>query len=258
MSNTLGDHGLSWYRTSLQNLGVTSLVRLQWQKKFGRSDMLRLTSKSLFHPVVARKNTSDIAVFHQIFVEREYECLDGVKQASLIIDCGANVGYSSAYFLSRYPNAAVISIEPDPDNFAMLKLNLAPYGSRCRVIQAAIWPREEPLRLKKSNSAGSEWASSVEAGTTNNAEMLQAITIPALLKGTSFKRVSVLKMDIEGAEVQLLDDDTSWIDLADNIVIELHSDEARQKFLKEVNARAFRISTNRELTCCIGKAADAA
>jgi FkbM family methyltransferase len=255
MSSTLGEHGLSWYRTSMQNLGLRSLIRLQWQKKFSTTDKMVLTSKALAHPVIARKNTSDLAVFHQILVEREYECLDRVRDASLIVDCGANVGYSSAYFLSRYPRAKVIAIEPDPENFAALEANLAPYGSRCRIIEAAIWSRPEPLRLKKSSTAGEEWASSVEPGITQNAATVQAITIPALFNGTPFRRISILKIDIEGAELELLDDDTSWLDLADNIVIELHSDEARQKFLKEAAARAFHISNNRELTCCIGKMA---
>jgi hypothetical protein len=34
-----------------------------------------------------------------------------------IIDCGANIGCSAFYFLSKYPDAELIAIEPDEGNF---------------------------------------------------------------------------------------------------------------------------------------------
>jgi hypothetical protein len=42
--------------------------------------------------------SSDLHVFRQIFVEREYGCLDDLADVRLIIDCGANAGYSSGSF----------------------------------------------------------------------------------------------------------------------------------------------------------------
>lgn len=59
--------------------------------------------KAAAHRLFIRKGTSDSDVFKQIFIKQEYECFklgDG-----LIVDCGAYVGYSAAYFLSRYPDA---------------------------------------------------------------------------------------------------------------------------------------------------------
>jgi hypothetical protein len=99
----------------------------------------RLLSKHSRYPLVCRPNTSDNPVFGQIFIEREYACLDDLPGANLIIDCGANVGYSSAYFLSRFPECRVIDVEPDPSNFSILEKNLAPYGERVRAIRTGIW-----------------------------------------------------------------------------------------------------------------------
>ena len=67
----------------------------------------------------ARFGTSDRAVFNQIFIEQEYACLNHVKDPKLIMDCGANVGYSSLWFLNRYPGAHMIAIEPDAGNFKL-------------------------------------------------------------------------------------------------------------------------------------------
>ena len=106
---------IEWYRTAVKNLGLPSLLRRQIQKRFG-TQPIRLTSKLLMHPVYARAGTSDHQVFDQIFIEREYRCLDGLKNPQFILDCGANVGYSSAYFLSRFPDSFVVAVEPDALN----------------------------------------------------------------------------------------------------------------------------------------------
>jgi len=58
--------------------------------------------------------------------------INNLSNADLIIDAGANVGYSSVYFLSNFPNCRVIAIEPDGDNFASLQKNLAPMASELR------------------------------------------------------------------------------------------------------------------------------
>jgi hypothetical protein len=76
-----------------------------WIKvKLGRPDAVRsIHPVGAIHRLWARTRSSDLHVFSQIFVEREYECLN-LFDGDLILDLGANVGYSSAYFLSRYPN----------------------------------------------------------------------------------------------------------------------------------------------------------
>ena len=73
-------------------------------------------------------------------------------QADLIIDCGANIGCSSAYFLSRYPACRVIAVEADAENCAELRRNLAPCdGTRAEVLQAGIWPHPAQLVVAESS-----------------------------------------------------------------------------------------------------------
>ena len=104
-----------------------------------RGSVFSVHPRLSMHPLFIRHGTSDLQVFDQIFVECEYRCLDDLTQVELIIDCGANVGYSSAYFLSRFPNSRIVAVEPDPENFEMLSRNLAPYGRRVNLVHAGIW-----------------------------------------------------------------------------------------------------------------------
>jgi hypothetical protein len=75
----------------------------------------RLKIKNFKYSVLMRNGTSDRQVLSQIFVYEEYSPIT-LSNPRNIIDLGANVGYSSAYFLSRYLNAKVLAVEPDLGN----------------------------------------------------------------------------------------------------------------------------------------------
>jgi FkbM family methyltransferase len=249
---------IEWYSGAAENLGLVSLARLQCHKLLSRwrsnRNAVKLTSRYLAHPVLARSGTSDLLVFDQVLVEREYRCLDELSLRGLIIDCGANVGYSSAYFLSVFPEAVVVAVEPDPSNFSMLTTNLAPYRGRCTAIQGAVWPDEEALRLNpQSLDAGYEWGRSVEKADAAG-ELVKAVTIPQLIAASSHDRVSLLKIDIEGAEYELFERGVSdWIGQVDNIVIELHGTNCAESFFRGIGGE-FEVSKCDELTVCFRRA----
>jgi FkbM family methyltransferase len=199
-------------------------------------------------PVRARPRTSDIKVFSQIFFFHEYRCLSELRSPELILDLGANVGYSSAYFLSRFKGCSVIAVEPDPENYIELQRNVAPYRNRVNAMQAAVWPRSERLDLNHPGR-GEEWGIYVKPSTEG---AVRAITIPELLQSSGHDRISLLKIDIEGAETELFRSGAEeWIDKVDNIVIELHSAEASDAFFKNIDRSRFAVSNCDELTVCI-------
>ncbi|PSB50049.1 hypothetical protein C7B67_15970 [filamentous cyanobacterium Phorm 6] len=59
---------------------------------------IKLQLKGCQHPVYMRYGTSDPGIFHQIFIFREYSCLDDLKEQKYIIDAGANVGLHLSTF----------------------------------------------------------------------------------------------------------------------------------------------------------------
>jgi len=243
---------IKWYRRAVMNIGLTSTIRRTFQKNL-RSSTYTLTSNTLNYPVYVRPGTSDLSVFDQIFVAREYHCLDSVEDAQFIIDCGANVGYSSAYFLSRYPKCSVVAIEPDPDNYAMLIKNLLPYRYRCRAFQAAVWPHIEKLRFEQPLHRGGEWARSVRPAQDSSDASIETMSMQMLIDKGHKRRVSILKIDIEGAELWLFDASTEWLDVVDNIVIELHNEQCSHVFFRAIADRGFDVSRCGELTICLSR-----
>lgn len=236
-----------YYSTGPKNLGLLSFLNFEYQKRAAHAAPFKLTSKMLDFPVRARPRTSDIAVFSQILFFNEYRCISELRSPKLIVDLGANVGYSSAYFLSQFKDCEVISVEPDPANFVELQKNVAPYRGRVTTIQAAVWPRSEQLDLDHPGQ-GEEWGVRVKP---SEGGAVQTITIPELLSASGQERISLLKIDIEGAETELFSANTEWLDKVDNIVIEIHGADAEKAFFSKIDEQRFVISTCDELTVCL-------
>jgi FkbM family methyltransferase len=239
-----------FYLTGAKNLGLLSLLHFEIQRRRSHSAPFKLTSKMLAFPVKSRPQTSDIGVFTQIFFFDEYRCLSGLRDPKLILDLGANVGYSSAYFLSRFKDCSVIAVEPDPANFIELQKNVAPYRSRVKTFQAAVWPHSGQMELEHPGK-GEEWGVRVKPSVDGK---VRAISIPELLTFSSQDRISLLKVDIEGSEIDLFQSGyEEWLCKVDNIVIELHGEEAHRIFYNAIAQSNFLISTCDELTVCLSQ-----
>lgn len=245
------------YRAAVANLGFFQAFFYKWQKLNSRwskkGQHLRLYSRFSQFPLYFRTGTSDIDAFCQIFVAREYRCLDELREASLIIDCGANVGYSSAYFLSQFPNTYVIAIEPDRGNFDLMLKNLAPYEGRYKGICSAIWSKSAGLVFSEVPFGdGREWARTVREAKDGEAAAMVACDIGTLFKDSGFERVTVLKIDIEGSEAEVFSSSgyKAWINRVDNLVVELHGNDCQSIFLKAITPEGFKVSKCDELTVC--------
>lgn len=236
------------------NLGLSGLVRRQVASKLAHvsksNTTFKLSSKHAKYGLICRPGTSDLAVFDQIFTHREYRCLDDHDLHGLILDCGANTGYSSAYFLTRFKKCKVIAVEPHPDNFIVLKQNLEPYKNGYECIQAAVWSHPTQLSFdQRSGGVGHEWGRSYLQLNKEASGDTLAVDIPSLLKVSGFGRIALLKMDIEGAEEQVFGArDTSWLSHTDNIVIELHGNRRRDVFMNAIKGHGFSLSQCDELT----------
>lgn len=249
--------GIAKSNRLIQRVGLLPALRLggtylQLRLHRPKSDCGLHFDEQALHPLWWRYHSSDHDVFNQIFLFREYRCLDQVVDPGLIIDCGANVGYSSAYFLSRFPQAIVIAVEPDPDNFAVLQANLAPYKGRCRAIHSGIWSDSVGLVVAEEPFGdGREWSRQVRPAKPDETPTIIAIDIGILLEESGFERISILKVDIEGAEaIVFASNYQEWLHKVDNLVIELHGSECESIFFNAIAQENFVVDRCDELTVC--------
>lgn len=208
--------------------------------------------KGYLYPVFLRYGTSDFSAFFQTFATQEESCLDNVNDPKLIIDCGAYVGYSSVYFLNKYPNAYVIAVEPEETNYSICQKNLYPYGKRATLIRSAIWPHNRGVVICKGQSAEKhEWATQVREPKGEEKPDTPSIDIETLIKKSGFEIVDILKIDIEEAELELFSYDyEKWLNRVRNIVIEIHNKECERIFFKAFSSYNYELSISGESKIC--------
>ena len=150
-----------------------------------------------------------------------------------IVDCGAYVGYSTAYFLNKFPDSRIVAIEADGDNFGVAKLNLSHYEHRVTLLHSAIWSRRGGLVVVRGQYGdGREWANQVRECISGEIADVTAVDLLSLMDDAGLNEVDLLKIDIEGAErVVFTEDYEPWLDRVRNIAIELHDRECRSVFL---------------------------
>jgi len=177
--------------------------------------LVRLAVPGTQHSVLARVEGSDLAAFRHVF-GGAYE-LELPQEPRLIFDLGANVGYASVYFALRHPGARVLAVEPVPANAALLRRNVASLP-RVEVVEGAAWPRSG--RLELADPGKGYWGMRVHAAGDGGA--VRAVTIKELLADAGASRVDLIKIDIEGSELELFSENTEWVAGVGMLVLELH------------------------------------
>jgi FkbM family methyltransferase len=235
-------------------LGFINLIVRTLKVRLAKSgDLLSFRLKGLPHGVVCRAGSTDNVVFSQVFIDEQYGPISPTSAGGLIIDCGANVGYSSLFFLAKNPSAHLIAIEPDPDNFAILRVNLGPYMHRCTLVQAALWSRNTQLRISNTPyRGGGAWAKTVEEVHDGRGE-IDAVELGEVLSASGFGRIAILKMDVEGAEAEVFrDGPPPWLSRVDQFAVELHPDsplgDGRATFMTAISEEDAVIREVGELT----------
>lgn len=238
-------------------MGLSAAIRwevLRFAIKLGlpEPDVWRVRPRQVFHPLQARlQGSSDMAVFDQIFVFQEYACLLDLKAPSLVLDLGANVGFSSAYFLSAFPNVRIVGVEPDDQNLAICKANLSPYGDRVLLLHGAVWSRNTTLRLVRS--AFGAWATQVDELIEEERASagVQAWDVGSLIDMSGGGTVDLLKVDIERAELSVFGESAaSWLHRVRNICIELHGKDCEEVFFAALKDFDYELTRSGELTIC--------
>lgn len=185
-------------------------VRLQKLPRYERS-----TSTLMGAPLEILDAESFLQMHHEIVEEAIYyfEAKDGCPY---IIDGGANIGVSVLYFKSVYPQARVVAFEPDEEAFAVLQKNVESRGYRdVKLVRSALAASETNAGFMSEGSYAGRIARGDDQSTTN---------VPTTrLRPYLESHVDLLKINIEGAETEVLIDCADLLRNVDRIVLEYHS-----------------------------------
>ena len=207
---------LNFIQRLIRLFGLKHGIVLFFKLKF--KNTRSITLPGIIHPFTLRKGTSDIPTFKQIFIEQEY-AIRFTENPKVIIDAGANIGLFSILIKNQFPEAKLICIEPDTENFETLKKNLSPYRD-VNFENFGLWNKETKLKVYDKYNMG-KWAMVVEETETEG--NVNAISINELMEKYQLARIDILKIDIETSEKIVFSDNYSqWLPKTKMIIIELH------------------------------------
>ena len=164
--------------------------------------------------------------FKEIFVDESYK-FESELTEPVIYDCGSNIGLSCIYFKRIFPGAIIKAFEADPKISKYLKENLNANGlNDVEVIDKAVWVNDGGVEL---NIEGADGSSIYVEGKK---QKVGSIRLKDLLDSES--RIDMLKIDIEGAENDVILDCGNSLKIVNNIFIEYHSYTNSQQKLSEL------------------------
>lgn len=192
-------------------------------------DIVEIINDNYKAPFYIRSGTSDVKFYKEIITnaKQEYNFLVK-KEPEVIIDAGANIGLASVFFTNKYPNAKIIAIEPEDSNFKMLEINTKPY-SNIHIIKAALWDSVCEINLFNVGLGTGGFMVGTENKTNDftipyieKLSLTKTVTIEYIMQEYGIDKIDILKIDIEGAEREVFNSSSAWIDKVNLIIVELH------------------------------------
>lgn len=238
-ARTLTD-GMTIWREGLGTYWQTARLRAA-AGRVGKPVAVRF--RSLQHPLYLRPGTDDLDAALNNIVRHEYgyRCPD--TPPKVMVDAGAYIGDTAVFFLNRYPAITVHALEPNPESRAVAERNLAPYGDRVTLIPAAL-----STTVGTVSFGGSEMGARIGEGGEFD---VATTTLPALLRRIPEGQIDILKMDIEGAEMEILSGDVSeWLPHVGLLIVETHGAEITEKLQEVMAGQGWQAVRYRNLFYC--------
>mgnify|MGYP006282407047 CR=1 FL=1 len=188
---------------------------------------------------------SFLSAYEAIFEDEIYQFEPEVS-SPYIIDGGANIGLATLYWKNKIPEARVTAFEPDPQIFRVLEWNVQNHDHEdVTLIRKGLWSEKTTLKFKPDGADAGHVPQKDSANTTGH-EVPVTQLVPYLNE-----RVDLLKLDIEGAEVDVLLDAAGHLRTVQNLFVEYHSYVGEEQRIDEVlrvlRSAGFRIHIQPEL-----------
>lgn len=231
--------------THYKALGLEGLFLL-FKRYFKMFKVFEVKIPKCKFPILLRNNTTDITVFYQVFLAQSYNLNYGLNPKT-IIDCGANIGLSAVYFANRFPEAKIIAIEPEASNYKLLESNTKKYNN-IFCVESGVWNKSTNLIIKEKGLGN--WGFVVEEVPYSNKETIPAISINDILERYGIEEIDILKIDIEGSEKEVFEENfEKWLGKTKVLIIELHDGlrkGASNSFFRAISKYDFKMARREE------------
>jgi len=190
------------------------LWQLKWYKRQGNDEKLKRV-KLNDHAVSFRKSVEMLHAYREIFKGSIY-AFPATSDSPYIIDCGAHIGMSIVFFKQHYPNSRILAFEPDPESFGLLQNNVKEFKN-VLLQQKAVWTHNDGVIFDMRGDMSSHIVNK-DIGNASHQERIPSARLSDYLS----EPVDMLKLDIEGAEIDVLQDCKDRLHNVHHLFVEFH------------------------------------
>jgi FkbM family methyltransferase len=153
-----------------------------------------------------RPNTSDLQVVRSCLLG-EFDSVLNLTPAThgFIIDAGGYIGVSSIIFAIWNPSATIVCLEPSLENYELAKRNCAPWPN-IHVLNCALAATAGLVTLKDRGTG--HWGYTIvdpdDEANLVSVGQVETISVPEIMRRYNKTGIDLLKLDIEGAECEVL------------------------------------------------------
>lgn len=227
---------------SKNGVGTWRELREIQEEKGGGNVPRPVTLKNLRYPIFVRPSAADVGTIINNVVREEYGKYGLHKEPRWMIDAGAYIGDTSAYFLSRFSKLKVIALEPHPESHKLAQLNLEPYGERVFLLRKGLYSSDGLQCLSGSETGAAVSASGIE---------IECTTVSSLLRDFGVSCLDILKIDIEGAEEAVFSvKPEAWLGRVGLLIIEFHGRRIELDILRTLKDNGFLMKRYRSVWYC--------
>ena len=165
-------------------------------------------------------------------IEQSYRLAEiPFQPGDVVLDIGAHVGIVSIYLKKAYPFLRVIAVEPVPENYERLLRNAEANSVELETVQCAITAdgRDVTIRGNMCQNAGGMTLYAVPRPDDDSCTA-SSMTLRQLFEKFGLESVKLLKLDVEGAEYEILAGDEGLLDSVDWLIGEFHRSPILKKF----------------------------
>lgn len=190
-----------------------------------------------------RRNMADVVTY--VFKGKGYPLVKLPNYLPhTIIDIGANIGATAVYFHFNYPNAKIFCYEPTLEKYRYLKENTKAFSDQIKIFHYGL--SDQNCELPDQGTTNTAQNSVIKSGETSQvSEVIKLRNIKEELKRLSISKISILKIDTEGCEIEILKNLFDYTQNIDIIYLEYHSENDRCD-LDELLAHQFTLFKARE------------
>ncbi|MDD5261030.1 MAG: FkbM family methyltransferase [Methylacidiphilales bacterium] len=187
---------------------------------------LQMTTGLLGKPLQITDPASFLTMYEEIF-ENEYYRFSSPSPCPRILDAGANIGLACIYWKKLYPDARITAFEPDPGLLLVLEENLQSFDlTDVEVVAAALSDEKGSGRFDPRGGAAGRLSDSKTAG--------QVEVQQVLLSSRLNEPIDLLKLDIEGKEIDVLQECRGQLNRVERLFVEYHRFKDQPTRLREL------------------------